>query len=80
MKQETEPDMNASYSKKFIYFICIVSAMTTEQGEDDEIRVSVSAAKGEKCGRCWKYREDLDENGLCGRCHDVVKDMEIPEE
>ncbi len=60
--------------------ICIVSAMSLKQGENDDIRVTVTAAEGEKCGRCWKYREDLDENGLCDRCHDVVKDMNIPEE
>ena len=60
--------------------ICIVSAMSLKQGENDDIRVTVTAAEGEKCGRCWKYREDLDENGLCDRCHNVVKDMNIPEE
>ncbi len=60
--------------------ICIISAMSLKQGENDDIRVTVTAAEGEKCGRCWKYREDLDENGLCDRCHNVVKDMNIPEE
>ncbi|MBQ1251321.1 MAG: class I tRNA ligase family protein, partial [Firmicutes bacterium] len=55
--------------------ICIVSTATITEGE--ELKVEVTAAKGEKCARCWKYREDLDENGLCTRCHDVVKDMDL---
>lgn len=58
--------------------ICIVSGAVIEKS--DALSVSVSAAKGEKCARCWKYREDLDENGLCCRCHDVVAGMDLPEE
>ena len=58
--------------------ICIVSEATIQEG--DTLHVDVTAAKGEKCARCWKYREDLDEHGLCCRCHNVVKDMDLPEE
>ena len=55
--------------------ICIVSDAALTEGS--ELNITVTAAKGEKCARCWKYREDLDENGLCCRCHDVVKDMDL---
>lgn len=58
--------------------ICIVSEANIIEGT--ELKVDVTAAKGEKCARCWKYREDLDENGLCCRCHDVMKDIVLPEE
>ena len=58
--------------------ICIVSEATIQAGEN--LHVDVTAAKGEKCARCWKYREDLDEHGLCCRCHNVVKDMDLQEE
>jgi isoleucyl-tRNA synthetase len=41
------------------------------QGEP-ELTVAVSAARGLKCGRCWIYSEQADENGLCPRCAAVV--------
>jgi isoleucyl-tRNA synthetase len=59
--------------------ICIVSDAVIKAGNGNDIKVEVTAAKGEKCDRCWKYREDLDENGLCPRCSDVVKDMDLSE-
>lgn len=40
----------------------------------DEIKVEVVKAKGEKCPRCWNYRE-LGENGVCERCGQVLKDL-----
>jgi isoleucyl-tRNA synthetase len=35
----------------------------------------VHAAHGEKCPRCWNWRE-LGEDGLCDRCHDVMASIE----
>ena len=34
--------------------------------------VWVTKAKGEKCTRCWKYRE-LNEEGICPDCADAIK-------
>ena len=34
--------------------------------------VWVTKAKGEKCTRCWKYRE-LNENGICPDCAEAIK-------
>ena len=34
--------------------------------------VWVTKAKGEKCTRCWKYRE-LNEDGICSDCADAIK-------
>ena len=34
--------------------------------------VWVTKAKGEKCTRCWKYRE-LNEDGICRDCADAIK-------
>ena len=59
--------------------ICIVSEAMIRESADSEIKVEVTAAKGEKCNRCWKYRDDLDTNGLCLRCADVIKDMDLSE-
>ena len=39
--------------------------------EGEETSCEVLPAKGEKCPRCWNWRE-LGEDGLCGRCHDAV--------
>jgi isoleucyl-tRNA synthetase len=41
------------------------------QGEEG-LAVAVSAANGVKCGRCWSYSEQADENGLCPRCAAVM--------
>ncbi|MBQ8476347.1 class I tRNA ligase family protein, partial [bacterium] len=37
----------------------------------DEFSVKVLKAHGEKCARCWKYRE-LDENGICKDCKAAI--------
>lgn len=51
--------------------ICIVSKVTMTQS--NERSVSVSAASGHKCERCWKVEEVLHlENTVCGRCKDVI--------
>ena len=39
-----------------------------EQG----FKVEVEHAHGEKCDRCWKYDEHL-EDGLCDRCREAIK-------
>lgn len=40
--------------------------------EEDNIKVSIQKAEGEKCGRCWKYRE-LNEDGICEDCKTAIK-------
>ena len=44
-----------------------------------ELAVSVAAAEGEKCPRCWKFHTHADANGLCARCAAVVPAVEIEE-
>ena len=36
-----------------------------------ELVCTVAPARGEKCPRCWNWRE-VGEDGLCERCHDAV--------
>jgi len=48
-------------------FVC--SDVCLHEGE--ETSCEVLPAKGEKCPRCWNWRE-LGEDGLCDRCHDAV--------
>jgi isoleucyl-tRNA synthetase len=46
------------------------------------VGVSMKPARGKKCGRCWQYREEVQEAGLlCGRCQSVLNElapMEVP--
>jgi isoleucyl-tRNA synthetase len=46
------------------------------------VSISMSPARGRKCGRCWLYREEVSGDGeLCARCQDVVDTLapaEIP--
>ncbi len=58
--------------------IFIVSAATIEKG--DTLTIDVQAAPGEKCERCWKYSENLNEEGLCPRCAAVIQTMDLTEE
>jgi isoleucyl-tRNA synthetase len=34
--------------------------------------LSVVAAEGSKCPRCWQVRRDVEEGGVCGRCRGVL--------
>ena len=39
----------------------------------EAVGIAWKPARGNKCGRCWKYREEVAEAGqLCKRCDDVV--------
>lgn len=37
--------------------------------------VSVDKALGAKCGRCWQWSTDCGEQGVCGRCSRVMKNI-----
>ena len=39
----------------------------------DDYDVKVMKAKGEKCARCWKYRE-LNTDGICTDCNNAIKE------
>jgi isoleucyl-tRNA synthetase len=44
------------------------------------IAVSMTLARGKKCGRCWQYREEVLEPGrLCARCQSVLDELAPPE-
>ncbi|MDX9690487.1 MAG: isoleucine--tRNA ligase [Proteobacteria bacterium] len=62
--------------------ICISSALTIslDPAPTDAftlpdvpgVAVKVQLATGTKCERCWQVREDVNEEGLCQRCNQVV--------
>ena len=44
------------------------------------VAVSMKPARGNKCGRCWQYREEVQEAGLlCGRCQSVLSELAPPD-
>ena len=49
-------------------FVC----SEVELRASDELSCVVAPADGERCPRCWNWRE-LGEDGLCGRCHGAVE-------
>ncbi|MBU1809555.1 MAG: isoleucine--tRNA ligase [Candidatus Omnitrophica bacterium] len=54
--------------------IFIVSRVTIEKGD---FQIKIEKAKGEKCLRCWNYREDVGRNSkfpqTCDRCVKVLE-------
>ena len=62
--------------------ICIVSKLTISKvsipdecfqlNELQGVGVKVSKVAGEKCGRCWKYFDKLNQN-ICQRCESVIQ-------
>jgi isoleucyl-tRNA synthetase len=48
-------------------FVLITSRAALHRA-DGPVRVEVRASGNRKCDRCWHYRADVNEEGLCGRC------------
>ena len=49
-------------------FVLITSRATVREVQGAPARVEVTPSEHPKCGRCWHYRADIGEAGLCGRC------------
>ncbi|MGE5638925.1 MAG: isoleucine--tRNA ligase [Clostridia bacterium] len=47
-------------------YVLLTSAASVSKGK--EFAVEVAPSRHAKCERCWHYRADLDDHGLCGRC------------
>lgn len=56
--------------KSNIAQILIVSQLELVKGT--EFKVDVKAAEGHVCERCWMIVEEVDEDGLCPRCKEIV--------
>jgi len=76
--------LNVDLSKIFIVSHVDFHPMLEPEGELVEldgaapIRVSMKPARGNKCGRCWHYREDVETDGdLCDRCDSIVSGLGI---
>lgn len=74
-----EDDVSALLSDDEWHRIAIVSSFAwldecSDAQEDKETgyMIKVSVASGEKCPRCWRFSEALDDQGLCPRCQVVL--------
>ncbi len=47
-------------------FLLLTSAARAQRSSD--LKATVRASEQKKCERCWHYRQDVDLEGLCGRC------------
>jgi isoleucyl-tRNA synthetase len=47
-------------------FVLLTSAARVHRAK--ELQVKIAASANRKCERCWHYRADVNEEGLCGRC------------
>ncbi len=50
--------------------VLMVSKVNLETA--DHILVSVKAAQGDTCARCWNVVDHIDHDGLCPRCRNVI--------
>ncbi len=49
-------------------FVLIVSGAHVRDEKESPVRIQVDTSKHPKCERCWHYRADVSEAGLCKRC------------
>jgi len=49
-------------------YVFITSRASIHRVQGASVTVAVQPSKHAKCDRCWHYRADVDQAGLCGRC------------
>jgi isoleucyl-tRNA synthetase len=79
-------DVNVDLAKMFIVSHVDFRPLSEFSGTPIEIKglgkagVTMSPARGRKCGRCWNYREEVREDGmLCARCQAILDELAPPE-
>jgi isoleucyl-tRNA synthetase len=58
-------------------FVLITSAARVHRAAAQS-RIEVAPSAHAKCGRCWHYRADVNEAGLCGRCRSNLDGLGEP--
>ena len=53
--------------------ILIVSQLVVNEGTENKILVT--EAEGHVCSRCWMVVDHVDDDELCDRCRDIVKEL-----
>ena len=70
--KENEQDLADIYIVSQAYISETKPQDVLNEYNEDDYTVWVVKAKGEKCTRCWKYRE-LNSNGICPDCQEAIK-------
>ena len=60
----------------FIVSELVISDKDIDAPSYDSGKIKVEAREGVVCARCWKVVDVVDENGLCPRCGEIIKNME----
>ncbi len=60
-----------------LFLVSSVDVFLRPDASADGLAVNVKKAQGQKCGRCWNYRDSVGKSNehpaLCNRCIDVLK-------
>ncbi|OQW43685.1 MAG: isoleucine--tRNA ligase [Proteobacteria bacterium SG_bin6] len=76
-----EADVNIALPDGFLYGVSdaemaeylIVASAHSSGGEPGDVRASATRTPHHKCGRCWRHLPEVaEDNGLCGRCAEMV--------
>lgn len=62
-------------NEELIKLVLIVSGLEIQENnrkQEEKLGVKVEHATGEKCERCWRYNDHI-EDGLCPRCKEVLE-------
>ncbi|MDR0469244.1 MAG: isoleucine--tRNA ligase [Peptococcaceae bacterium] len=65
--------------EKSLADLFIVSQTELSFVDGDGLDMEVVPAEGQKCNRCWVYHTDVDDEGVCPRCAEVLAQIEASE-
>jgi isoleucyl-tRNA synthetase len=76
-------DLLNYFSLEFLEDLFMVSglvvsgAMSSDAHVDEEtgVRLAVSHSPYQKCPRCWKWKQEVGDLGVCGRCGEVLSKL-----
>lgn len=73
MLKKYEKDLKDLFIVSHAYVSAHAGFNSINEYEEDGIKVSIQKAEGEKCQRCWKYR-NLDKDGVCDDCKKAIEE------
>ena len=68
--------LNVDLKQLFIVSEFVVTNLDIDGDQYDTGVIKVTARDGIICNRCWQVVDNVDEDGLCPRCEDIVENWE----
>ena len=68
--------LNVDLKQLFIVSEFVVTNLDVDGDQYDTGVIKVTARDGIICNRCWQVVDNVDEDGLCPRCEDIVENWE----